>query len=67
MTRDEHVARHRELHQRFDELLADYLRHDRTHSIRNTIEDLMRWSHEQTQPATLEHDHVDDYSHGGEA
>jgi hypothetical protein len=61
MTREQHMARHRTLHGMLDELLADYLRHgDHTRSISDPIADLMRWSFEQTQARSLEHDLVDE-------
>lgn len=62
MSREAHRARHQVLHDAFDELLADYLRHDRKHSIGDRIEALMRWSHEQTRLETLAHDNAD-YAH----
>jgi hypothetical protein len=50
MTHDEHKARHKALHEAFDELVADYLRWnpDKTPST-TTCMDLMIWSHEQTR------------------
>jgi hypothetical protein len=50
MTRDEHRARHVELHEAFDELLADFLANapGRPLPSTSTLEDLMKWSHRQT-------------------
>lgn len=56
MTREQHQARHAELHRALDELLADYLRHHpeaRPSTMR--LVDLMQWSNEQQQlPTELE-------------
>lgn len=44
-----HKARHEELHQAFDELIADYLRHHpRKLPSNTTMLELMTWSFEQT-------------------
>jgi len=53
MTEQEHRARHQELHQALDELIADFARHNpgRTYS-GSSIMDLMMWSFEQTQTPT---------------
>ncbi len=49
MTRDEHVARHIELHRSLDELVADFLRHHKRHSVSDTaLIELIHWSHIQT-------------------
>lgn len=49
MTPDEHRQRHIELHRAFDELLADFLTHNRGKLLSNTtLEELLRWSHAQT-------------------
>lgn len=51
MTREEHRARHIELHRAFDELVADWLNHNLTrdcHLSNTSIMDLMKWSHQQT-------------------
>jgi hypothetical protein len=58
MTKEEHRQRHLELHQAFDELLADWIGHqpiDSRKGISNTtIAELMRWSHEQCiEPTNL--------------
>ena len=50
MDRDEHIARHKELHRYLDELLADYISNCETFkSLKDvSIHDLIHWSHEQT-------------------
>lgn len=42
LTRDEHIARHVNLHRMFDELAADYLAHDRTRRLSDSLLDLIR-------------------------
>jgi len=50
LTRDEHRARHEQLHRGFDELMADYLAHNRDALPSNTtLMDLVQWSFKQTQ------------------
>lgn len=47
--RGDHRERHVMLHRYLDELLADYLTHNRTALPSHTpISDLMTWSHQQT-------------------
>jgi hypothetical protein len=55
MTRDEHKARHVMLHQHFDELLADYLYHNReARPSTMSMMDFLKWSYQQTiEPAEL--------------
>ena len=66
MTREEHIARHQELHKALDELVADYLRHHPPKFTADNVKDhpklpsnttlleLMEWSHQQTiDPAEL--------------
>jgi hypothetical protein len=53
MTRDEHIARHKLLHQALDELLADFLQCECAYpSARGpsdiTMRELMEWSYQQT-------------------
>jgi hypothetical protein len=52
MTEEEHRARHQELHQALDELLADWIGHQSIDYGKvlsdTTLMELMRWSHEQT-------------------
>lgn len=49
MTHEEHRERHRLLHGMFDELAADYLRHNSDRMLNNsTLMDLAEWSHQQT-------------------
>jgi hypothetical protein len=44
MTREEHIQRHRELHQSLDELLADFIRHTNKTPSGSTVMDLLKWS-----------------------
>ena len=56
MTREQHKARHVELHRALDELLADYLTHhpDARPSTMPLV-DLLKWSNEQqTNPTEPE-------------
>ena len=50
MSKDEHIQRHKMLHQMLDELLADFLRHTNCEKLPSctTIEELMVWSSKQT-------------------
>jgi len=56
MTKEEHKKRHLELHEKLDELLADFLLHNCRPPIRSdsksltttTLMELMEWSHKQT-------------------
>jgi hypothetical protein len=49
MTKAEHRARHKLLHEQMDELIADYLAHHRGKLLSNTtLMELMQWSHRQT-------------------
>lgn len=48
MTKEEHIKKHKELHKSFDELLADWISHTEGLPSKNTIMDLMKWSHGQT-------------------
>ncbi len=48
MTRDRHITRHKELHQSFDELIADFIGHTKGLPSKTTVMELMEWSHKQT-------------------
>lgn len=49
MTHNQHRERHVELHQKLDELLADFLTYNRGKVPSNTtVMELMSWSHQQT-------------------
>jgi len=54
MTEEEHRKRHTELHEMFDELLADFITHNPTCLPSKTpIIELIKWSSQQTrQPVT---------------
>ncbi len=56
MTKEEHLQRHRDLHRALDELVADFLTHNRTRMMRTTsVMDLMEWAYSQTiQPSEIE-------------
>ena len=45
---EEHIQRHKELHQSLDELVADFITHTGKTPSRSTVMDLMKWSYEQT-------------------
>ena len=48
MTKEEHIERHKLLHNHFDELFADFITHNENKGIDNTIWELMEWSYQQT-------------------
>ena len=48
MTKAEHKKRHIMLHNKLDELLADFIRHTKAPVSNRRIIDLMHWSHQQT-------------------
>ena len=49
MNHDEHVARHRVLHEALDEIVADYLRWNPGRPSSDvTVEELIEWSYKQT-------------------
>lgn len=53
MTKEEHRQRHEFLHKAFDELLADFLMHNReARPSSSTLIELMNWSHQQTLDPT---------------
>lgn len=53
MTPEEHRKRHWELHQAFDELLADFfLHHPRKHAWNTSLAELILWAYEQTSVPT---------------
>ena len=52
MTPEEHIKRHRELHNALDQLLADYIRHAPDFQLKPglgkpSVLDLVRWSNKQ--------------------
>lgn len=51
-TREQHQARHVELHKALDELVADWIRHTGKMPSTSSVMELMLWSHEQTQDPT---------------
>lgn len=55
MNQKQHKARHLKLHRSFDELMADYILHNREAlPSKTTLMDLAKWSHEQTANPTKE-------------
>lgn len=54
MTKQEHIAKHQELHKCLDELVADYIAHNPNDLLsNNSIMTLIQWSHTQTQENTI--------------
>jgi len=50
MTEEEHKQTHIELHQKFDELLADFISHKTKKLLSSTsILEIIEWSYKQTQ------------------
>lgn len=49
LTRAEHIARHKELHEALDRLLADFICHTNGAVLNRPIGELMEWSYRQTQ------------------
>jgi hypothetical protein len=52
MTREEHIKRHKELHQYLDELVGDWMTHTNSLPSEVSIMGLMRWSSLQTTNPT---------------
>lgn len=52
MTLEEHKQRHKELHEKFDELLADFIIKTGKRPSETTVYELLKWSHEQTENPT---------------
>ena len=48
MTKEEHIERHKKLHDALDELLADFLYHTTALPSKTPILKLMQWSRKQT-------------------
>lgn len=48
LTPEEHRQRHIELHQKLDELIADWIGHGKKLPSQATVMELMQWSHQQT-------------------
>lgn len=56
MNREEHIARHQELHKALDELIADWILCKSVSPSRGSVVDLIIWSYKQTtDPDTEEH------------
>ena len=59
MTRDEHIARHKKLHEALDELVADFITHNGIGDYllgKVSIMRLIEWSCEQTKNPTESND-----------
>ena len=52
MTKEDHKQRHIELHNRLDELLADYIGHTGNLLSKTTLLEIMDWSFQQTKNPT---------------
>jgi hypothetical protein len=54
MTRQEHIERHKRLHESLDELFADYIRHhpEQTMILEMPMITFIQWSKEQTENPT---------------
>ena len=48
MTKEEHKQIHIELHQAFDQLIADFISHTNKFPSTTTLHELIEWSYEQT-------------------
>lgn len=48
LTKEEHKKRHIELHQKFDELIADFIFNTKKLPLKTTLKELIDWSHKQT-------------------
>jgi len=48
MTREEHIERHKLLHQHLDELVADWIGRTSNTPSQKTVMDLVKWSYSQT-------------------
>jgi len=52
MTKKEHIARHKKLHESFDELLADFVSHTKELPSNTVLREFLEWSYRQTvEPA----------------
>lgn len=52
LTREDHIARHKELHRALDELVADFIQHTGKLPSKTALLDLMTWSNEQQNDPT---------------
>ncbi len=52
MTKEEHIARHKELHRELDELIADMIGHTKETPSKTSVMRLMQWSYLQTKDPT---------------
>lgn len=48
MTKEEHLKRHKLLHEQFDELLGDFMTHNEDQDSYSPIYELLKWSYKQT-------------------
>jgi hypothetical protein len=54
MTKEQHIARHVELHSKLDELVADYILHTEKTLSETTVMQLLEWSATQLTDPTEE-------------
>lgn len=54
MTPEEHKARHVELHEALDELVANWMLHTKYLPSQDSVMTLMKWSHAQTEAPSEE-------------
>lgn len=53
LNKEEHIVRHKELHKKLDELVADYICCTKNLLTKTTLMEFMEWSHQQTiNPST---------------
>lgn len=52
MTREEHIAVHKELHDSLDRLVSDYIRHTENNLSGTSVLDLIAWSAGQARNPT---------------
>lgn len=64
MTKQRHLDLHKFLHQKLDEIVADYIQHTKRLPCNSTVMELMNWSYSQMQPETIIH--TDEIPKGGE-
>ena len=48
MTHQEHIERHKELHKKIDELVADYISNQEKGLEETSVMELIEWSYQQT-------------------
>lgn len=56
MDKNEHVLRHKKLHDSLDELIADMITYGNLIPSKTTVLDLLKWSYKQCDISTIHHD-----------